>query len=328
MTENRHAKLVRAYLECACDLPVHIPPPTWPDWLRATFGGPLAVGAALGVAACGGTTVPSDQGVAPTAGASGTDHAASSGGVAGTEDVVRAGGAGGTGGVIGIGGTMYGTGGSIYVNPWEDCTDGVDNNDNGRVDCADAYCASDPACIGAGGGGAGGAAGARTDPDPPAGCSGEITEVGDQCAANYTCADGHTYVLECDGENDGTGTSLCTCYVDGQYQREASEPVFPGEGAAACSAAADLCILGVPVGAGGAGGVAGAGGIAGGVHAGGGGGAAGVAGPGGIAGGVGAGGGGGGGGAAGVAGGQSAGGNGGAGGAAAAAAGTAGAGEA
>jgi hypothetical protein len=60
----------------------------------------------------------------------------------------------------------------------------------------------------------------------------------DGCSLGLTCA-GRELWVECDGENDGTNTSLCECWRDRQEQRIGN--LFPGEGPEACFAAAADC---------------------------------------------------------------------------------------
>ncbi|MFO0547053.1 MAG: hypothetical protein U0271_01630 [Polyangiaceae bacterium] len=52
----------------------------------------------------------------------------------------------------------------------------------------------------------------------------------DGCHGVYTC-DGSSVVIECDGENDGTGTSLCACTRAGQTTQLG---LIEGEGEGAC----------------------------------------------------------------------------------------------
>lgn len=63
----------------------------------------------------------------------------------------------------------------------------------------------------------------------------------DGCTVGLSCA-GHQLWVECDGENDGTNTSLCECWRD-RYEANIGGP-FPGEGPDACFAAAADCIEG------------------------------------------------------------------------------------
>jgi len=61
----------------------------------------------------------------------------------------------------------------------------------------------------------------------------------DGCKLGLRC-DGRDLWVECDGENDGTNTSLCECWRDGQQQRISGSP-YAGEGPDACFAAAAAC---------------------------------------------------------------------------------------
>ncbi|HEY3494690.1 MAG TPA: hypothetical protein VGK73_08400 [Polyangiaceae bacterium] len=47
--------------------------------------------------------------------------------------------------------------------------------------------------------------------------------------------------VTCDGENDGTGTSLCDCYRDGKQQRVPGAP-YQGEGIEVAYRFAELCL--------------------------------------------------------------------------------------
>jgi hypothetical protein len=63
----------------------------------------------------------------------------------------------------------------------------------------------------------------------------------DGCKLELTCQVGKLTVT-CDGEQDGTGTSLCDCYLDGQTLRLPESDPWPGEGAQTCHNAAPLCL--------------------------------------------------------------------------------------
>lgn len=67
------------------------------------------------------------------------------------------------------------------------------------------------------------------------------SEVGanDGAALSLTCGTTSWHV-SCDGENDGTGTSLCECYRDGQEVRIAGNP-WPGEGIGVAYGVAERC---------------------------------------------------------------------------------------
>lgn len=63
----------------------------------------------------------------------------------------------------------------------------------------------------------------------------------DGCKLELACQPGKLTVA-CDGEQDGTGTSLCECYRDGQTVRLPKNDPWAGEGAHTCHAAAALCL--------------------------------------------------------------------------------------
>lgn len=62
----------------------------------------------------------------------------------------------------------------------------------------------------------------------------------DGCEATYTCSEG-VLVVSCDGENDGTGTSLCDCDADGEFFYPYGE-LFEGEGPDSCFNALSSCV--------------------------------------------------------------------------------------
>jgi hypothetical protein len=71
--------------------------------------------------------------------------------------------------------------------------------------------------------------------------SAEFVNRVDGCQLELACQPGKLTVT-CDGEEDGTGTSLCECYRDGQTVRLPRSEPWPGEGAETCHAAAALCL--------------------------------------------------------------------------------------
>ncbi|NUP13423.1 MAG: hypothetical protein HOW73_45880 [Polyangiaceae bacterium] len=80
---------------------------------------------------------------------------------------------------------------------------------------------------------------------PPTGC--ELVEIvvepsvnspTDGCAGTYQCDGGVVLLVECDGENDGTYTSLCTCDVNGSWH---DGGLVEGEGEPACLAGFANC---------------------------------------------------------------------------------------
>ena len=63
----------------------------------------------------------------------------------------------------------------------------------------------------------------------------------DGCKLELTCHAGKLSI-NCDGEQDGTGTSLCDCYLDGRPLRLPKRDPWAGEGANTCHSAAALCL--------------------------------------------------------------------------------------
>jgi hypothetical protein len=61
----------------------------------------------------------------------------------------------------------------------------------------------------------------------------------DECNAIYTCDNGLVVTVECDGENDGTYTSLCSCHIGSTW---ADGGLVEGEGEAACPAGFLNCV--------------------------------------------------------------------------------------
>jgi hypothetical protein len=62
----------------------------------------------------------------------------------------------------------------------------------------------------------------------------------DQCTIPFTCDAGLHVEVKCDGENDGTFTSLCSCYIDGKHV--ALDGLFAGEAPDSCHAAVGQCL--------------------------------------------------------------------------------------
>jgi hypothetical protein len=62
----------------------------------------------------------------------------------------------------------------------------------------------------------------------------------DQCTIPFTCDTGMRLEVKCDGENDGTFTSLCECYIDGK--RVGLDGLFAGEAPDSCFAAVSQCL--------------------------------------------------------------------------------------
>ncbi|MBL8744414.1 MAG: hypothetical protein JNK04_25075 [Myxococcales bacterium] len=84
--------------------------------------------------------------------------------------------------------------------------------------------------------------------DEPAACEAttciSVTETHlsptDGCEWTLGCDGGRTLVVECDGENDGTNTSLCSCFLDGEFVKDAG--LVQGEGVDACKAGYINCV--------------------------------------------------------------------------------------
>jgi hypothetical protein len=62
----------------------------------------------------------------------------------------------------------------------------------------------------------------------------------DGCDATFYCPGARTVLVRCDGENDGTGTSLCDCEENGR--RASVSGTVPGEAPDSCLAAAERCL--------------------------------------------------------------------------------------
>jgi hypothetical protein len=174
MSKRPQAELFRAYLDHVCRQSGPSRVLRWPDWLRLTVGGTLAVGATLGPVACGGESMSGEAVSAAGGGGAppnvpgaeictdGIDNDADGSVDCDDSDCdpdascATTGGTGGAGGAEGTGG-LSGFGGTLYGIPLEVCTDGVDNNFNNLIDCDDPYCSGNVACPGTGGApGAGG----------------------------------------------------------------------------------------------------------------------------------------------------------------------------
>ena len=68
----------------------------------------------------------------------------------------------------------------------------------------------------------------------------------DQCDAAYTCDGERSLRVTCDGENDGTNTSLCTCYSGARSWHVSG--VVQGEAPESCNNASDRCLAQWPTG--------------------------------------------------------------------------------
>lgn len=65
----------------------------------------------------------------------------------------------------------------------------------------------------------------------------------DQCEATFDCGDQGLLEVLCDGENDGTNTSLCECTRDGVPVDAVYQGLYPGEDASTCVAASVDCLV-------------------------------------------------------------------------------------
>jgi hypothetical protein len=92
-----------------------------------------------------------------------------------------------------------------------------------------------------------------SSPTPTGACTGGPLKVTrselsprDRCDATFYCPGARTILVTCDGENDGTGTSLCDCEENGR--RASVGGAVPGEAPDSCLAAANPCLaaLGAP----------------------------------------------------------------------------------
>lgn len=82
---------------------------------------------------------------------------------------------------------------------------------------------------------------------PPSSCTVSSLETvptkesrNDQCRGTFFCPGARTVLVTCDGENDGTNTSLCDCEERGK--RASLGGTVPGEAPDSCLAAADRCL--------------------------------------------------------------------------------------
>jgi hypothetical protein len=66
----------------------------------------------------------------------------------------------------------------------------------------------------------------------------ELSET-DRCLAVHACDNGVTLKIDCDGENDGTNTSICECMVGAMHR--SPDGVFEGEAPESCEAALQTC---------------------------------------------------------------------------------------
>jgi cysteine-rich repeat protein len=147
MPVNRHADLLRQYLEEESERPGTGLPMPFAQWLRVAS---VALGGALALASCGGTLTTGEAtgGASGETSTAGTGGATSTGETGGTTSTARTGGTTSTGGVSGVGGADGGGMPVPYGVPFppENCDDGVDDDGDGLVDCADGDCATAAQC--------------------------------------------------------------------------------------------------------------------------------------------------------------------------------------
>jgi len=159
MSRRPDAELRKAYLQHLCCASNPLRAAAWPEWLRLTVGGTLALGATLGPAGCGGESTAGEQPSGAGEGACLLDDCSAecSDGVDNDQD-----------GAIDCDDTscaadaacVGGGGASPNVPGTEICSDGVDNDADGSIDCRDPDCSADPSCTATGGtAGTGGAPG-------------------------------------------------------------------------------------------------------------------------------------------------------------------------
>ena len=110
MANNRHAELVKAFLEELCEPARRSRLVPWSDWVRSSVGAPAAIGLTLSLAACGGSSSTDDQ--VGSGGDAGSGGAATGGtqGMAGSQ--LR-----GTGGTSSGGAAGAMTGGTVVGSP-------------------------------------------------------------------------------------------------------------------------------------------------------------------------------------------------------------------
>jgi len=141
MAQNPHARLLRAFLEEICENEV-----LRSDWTAKRVGATLAVGVSLALAGCSSNST---------------------------------------------GGSWVAYGGPLVEH---NCTDGIDDDGDGFIDCADADCRTDPSCQGTGG--VGGTGGAETGGVATGGI-GTLYGIPIMPAVETNCSDG----VDNDGDN-------------------------------------------------------------------------------------------------------------------------------
>ncbi|MBI5533143.1 MAG: hypothetical protein HY898_10530 [Deltaproteobacteria bacterium] len=162
-----------------------------------------------------------------TGGAAGTGGASGQGGTAGQGGAAAQGGSAGQGGASGTGGIA---GGGAGGGGLEDCTNGVDDNGDGHIDCADSACTAGYTCVPAAPAGLWSQTGfhrSHAGGDPSIDCGPGFTTttfhagiqptVGDSCACTCepptggSCGDSvrHYSVKDCAGASKPVSQGIC-----------------------------------------------------------------------------------------------------------------------
>jgi hypothetical protein len=184
MTTNRHAQLLRAFLEDTCERKNRSRPIiAWAQWARQTLGASVALGVSLALFGC------SAEGDART--------------------------------------SSVGEGICTGANCAEECSDGIDNDADGAIDCDDLHCAVDRACAASstgGGSSSGGSTAAGADAGtvgtggkPATGSGGAASIIVMYGAPMEDCGDGvdndGDTLVDCDDE-DCFASGLCAGMTD------------------------------------------------------------------------------------------------------------------
>jgi hypothetical protein len=118
----------------------------------------------------------------------------------------------GTGGTSGVGGVDGGGIAGAYGVPFENCGDGLDNDSDNLVDCADSDCAS--ACSpGTGGAATGGAGGSGAIP-ATGGMGGTVYGIPLEYSCNNGVSDDLDGLVDCD-DPDCANSTYCTTGIGG-----------------------------------------------------------------------------------------------------------------
>jgi len=137
MADNQHARLLRAFLDDMCEGAERSRAVSWSEWVRRSVSVTAALGLSASLAACSGTTTTADD-------AGGGGEAGSFGPSSGGQTGIGGSQPGASGGTS-SGGTGSGSG-VVYGIPLEDCDNGLDDDADGRTDCADDDCVGFAPC--------------------------------------------------------------------------------------------------------------------------------------------------------------------------------------